>query len=135
MKGHDGFIQAYNAQAAVDAYAQIIVAHRLTNNGLCSPANLEGQIDRKVRGLVAVGRAGKPEGGKKDGRLVQAVRARIRQGGNRSRYRTRKYIIEPVFGHIKQARGFRQFLLRGIDKVKAGWAMICTAHNLAKLTR
>ena len=43
----------------------------------------------------------------------------------------RKYIVEPVFGHIKQARGFRQFLLRGIDKVRGEWAMICTAHNLA----
>jgi hypothetical protein len=49
----------------------------------------------------------------------------------------RKQIVEPVFGQIKQARGFRQFLLRGIDKVKAGWAwaLICTAHNLTKLAR
>jgi hypothetical protein len=38
-----------------------------------------------------------------------------------------------VFGQIKQARGFRQFLLRGVDKVRAEWAMICTAHNLLKL--
>ncbi|WP_148359219.1 transposase, partial [Acidocella aminolytica] len=72
--------------------------------------------------------------GKKGGKLVQAMRARLRKGGHRSRYRIRKYTVEPVFGHIKQARAFRQFLLRGIDKVKAEWAMICTAHNLAKLT-
>ena len=164
MKGRDGFIQAYNAQAAVDADAQIIVAHRLTNNGsdqdallalldavaettgempnevsadngFCSEANLEGLINRKVRGYVAAGRASKPGDGTKGGKLVQAMRARLRQGGYRSRYRLRKYTVEPVFGHIKQARGFRQFLLRGIDKVKAEWAMICTAHNLAKLTR
>jgi hypothetical protein len=44
-------------------------------------------------------------------------------------------VVEPVFGQIKQARGFRQFLLRGIDNVKAEWALICTAHNLAKLAR
>jgi len=68
------------------------------------------------------------------GKLVQAMRARIRQGGHRSRYRLRKYTVEPVFGHIKQARSFRQFLLRGIDKVRGEWAMICIAHNLAKLT-
>src|ERR1700710_3040577 len=164
MKGRDGFVQAYNAQAAVDADAQIIVAHRLTNNGsdqdtllplldaiaettgempnevsadngFCSEANLEGLIDRKVRGYVAAGRASKPGDGNKGGKMVQAMRARLRQGGYRSRYRLRKYTVEPVFGHIKQARGFRQFLLRGIDKVKAEWAMICTAHNLAKLTR
>jgi len=163
MKGPDGFVQAYNAQAAVDADAQIIVAHRLTNNGsdqdallplldaveantgevpnevsadngFCSEANLEGLNARTVRGYVAAGRASKPGGGKKGGKLVQAMRARLRQGGYRSRYRMRKYTVEPVFGHIKQARGFRQFLFRGIDKVKAEWALICTAHNLAKLT-
>lgn len=38
-----------------------------------------------------------------------------------------------MFGQIKQARGFRQFLLRGIAKVKVEWALICTAHNLTKL--
>ncbi|MGI4958976.1 MAG: IS1182 family transposase [Janthinobacterium lividum] len=163
MKGPHGFMQAYNAQAAVDADKQIIVAHRLTNNGsdqdallalldavkqntgempdevsadngFCSEANLEGLIIRKVRGYVAAGRASKPAGGKKGGKLVQAMRARLRQGGYRSRYRIRKYTVEPVFGHIKQARSFRQFLLRGIDKVQSEWAMICTAHNLAKLT-
>src|SRR5712671_3821098 len=48
-------------------------------------------------------------------------------------YRLRKQVVEPVFGQIKQARGFRQFLLRGVDKVRAEWAMICTAHNLLKL--
>jgi transposase len=163
MKGRDGFIQAYNAQATVDADAQIIVAHRLTNNGsdqdallplldaveantgempnevsadngFCSEANLEGLNARTVRGYVAAGRASKPGGGNKGGKLVQAMRARLRKGGYQSRYRIRKYTVEPVFGHIKQARGFRQFLLRGIDKVKGEWAMICTAHNLAKLT-
>jgi hypothetical protein len=41
--------------------------------------------------------------------------------------------VEPVFGQIKQARGFRQVLLRGIEKVSAGRALICTAHNLTKL--
>jgi hypothetical protein len=41
--------------------------------------------------------------------------------------------VEPVFGQIKQARGFRQFLLRGVRKVRAEWAMICTTHNLLKL--
>ena len=50
-----------------------------------------------------------------------------------ARYRLRKQVVEPVFGQIKQARGFRQFLLRGIEKVTAEWAMICTAHNLTKL--
>jgi len=41
--------------------------------------------------------------------------------------------IEPVFGQIKHARGFRQFLLRGLDQVRHEWALVCIAHNLNKL--
>ncbi len=40
-----------------------------------------------------------------------------------------------MFGQIKHAGGFRQFLLRGLDKVRGEWAMVCTAHNLTKLAR
>jgi len=53
----------------------------------------------------------------------------------RTIYAQRKTIVEPVFGQIKQARGFRQFLLRGITKVKGEWSLICTTHNLLKLWR
>jgi hypothetical protein len=47
----------------------------------------------------------------------------------------RKCLPEPVFGVIKQARGFRQFLLRGLEKAQGEWAMVCTAHNLRKLAQ
>ena len=47
-------------------------------------------------------------------------------------YATRKSIVEPVFGQIKQVRGFRQFLLRGLEKVGGEWALICVTHNLLK---
>jgi hypothetical protein len=43
--------------------------------------------------------------------------------------------LAPVFGQIKQARGFRQFLLRGIDKVSSEWALLCTVHNILKLAK
>ena len=43
--------------------------------------------------------------------------------------------VEPVFGQIKQGRGFRQFLLRGLEKVQGEWSLICTRHNLLKLFR
>ena len=43
--------------------------------------------------------------------------------------------VEPVFGQIKQCRGFRQFLLRGLEKVNGEWSLICTGHNLLKLFR
>lgn len=41
--------------------------------------------------------------------------------------------VEPVFGQIKQGRGLRQFLLRGLEKVNGEWSLICTGHNLLKL--
>ena len=50
-------------------------------------------------------------------------------------YATRKTIVEPVFGQIKQARGFRQFLLRGLVKVRGEWALVCLTHNILKLHR
>jgi hypothetical protein len=61
------------------------------------------------------------------------MREKIKAGGHSSPYRLRKQLPEPVFGQIKQARGFRQFLMRGFEKVRAEWAIVCTAHNLLKL--
>lgn len=51
----------------------------------------------------------------------------------KARYAKRKQIVEPVFGQIKQARGFRQFLLRGLKKVKGEWTLLCLTHNLLKI--
>ncbi|CAO4177857.1 Transposase DDE domain-containing protein [Methylorubrum extorquens] len=67
--------------------------------------------------------------------LMSAMAARLKRAGHRSRYRLRKRVVEPVFGRIKQARGFRQFLMRGLDQVRGEWAMICTVHNLLKLAQ
>ena len=162
----DGYIQGYNAQAAVDGAAQIIVAHALTPSmsdqdqlvplvdaaknhlggrpkevsadaGYCSEPNLTALAARGIRAYLATGRAKHPAEGKRHltGPLTQAMRNKLKRAGRRSRYRLRKQIVEPVFGQIKQARGFRQFLLRGLEKVKAEWALICTAHNLTKLAR
>jgi transposase len=50
-------------------------------------------------------------------------------------YAMRKAIVEPVFGQIKQARGFRQFLLRGLERVQGEWSLVCTTHNILKLYR
>ena len=54
---------------------------------------------------------------------------------SRSMYAKRKGIVEPVFGQIKYARGFRQFLLRGLENVAQEWKLICATHNLLKLFR
>jgi len=44
----------------------------------------------------------------------------------------RKQVVESVFGQIKQARGFRQFLLRGLSQVADEWSFVCSAHNVLK---
>jgi transposase len=162
----DGYIQGYNAQAAVDGEAQIIVAHGLTtsmsdcpqlvplvdaieanlgrkpheasaDSGYLSEANLAALGERDIEPYIATGRAKHPADSKRQigGPLTQAMRDKLKREGWRSPYRLRKQIVEPVFGQIKQARGFRQFLLRGVEAVKAEWAMICTAHNLTKLAK
>ena len=105
--------------------------------GYCSEANLAALAERAIGAYIATGRAKRPAQGKRKlaGPLTKAMRGKLKRAGWRSRYRFRKQIVEPVFGQIKQARGFRQFLLRGIEKVSAEWALICTAHNLTKLAR
>ena len=185
MKSKDGFVQAYNAQAAVDSEAQIIVAQDVTQSGVdsgqlfpmtdaieanlgrkpeqlsadagyCSETNLEGLENRKIDGYVATGRArdavvdkdkeqDKGEVTAKSAEAtaapaptptrVEAMRAKIKAGGHTSPYRFRKILPEPVFGQIKQARGFRQFLCRGFEKVRGEWAIVCTVHNLLKLAQ
>lgn len=159
MKSGKGFLQGYNAQAAVDAHCQIIVAQGLTNNGsdmhqmipllkqitsnlrrqakevsadsgYCSELNLKALQRHHIRAYVSTRLHRKH---RKVGRWVQRMRQRIAQGARRSRYRLRKQIVEPVFGQIKHGRGFRQFLLRGVHQVAGEWSLLCTAHNLLKL--
>ncbi len=67
--------------------------------------------------------------------LVSRMREAIRTGVGQALYRTRKTIVEPVIGHLKQQRGFRRFALRGLRKVQAEWKLICLTHNLLKLYR
>jgi transposase len=167
LKARDGFMQGYNCQAAVDATAQIIVAHEVVaeqndapllvamvdeirsnlgrhaseisaDTGYCSEANLAALRKRRVRGYIATRRQRRgpaPQRHRQDlqGPLTRAMRARIDRGSFRSRYRLRKQVVEPVFGQIKAGRGFTRFSLRGIKRVRAEWALICTTHNLLKL--
>lgn len=168
LKTADGFIQGYNAQAAVDAEAQVIVAHGLgtapgdqaamapmvaaiaantgrrprelsADAGYCSEANLALLAERGITAYVATGRQkhgsaaavaasrAPPQG------RVAAMAAKLKRAGRRSRYRLRKQVVEPVFGQIKAARGFRKLSLRGLDLARGEWALVCTVHNLLKL--
>jgi transposase len=110
--------------------------------GFCNEDNLAALAARAIAGYLMPGRArhGRPgDTGRRriapGSRMARMARmdAKLRRAGRRSRYRLRKQIVEPVFGQIKAARGFRQLLLRGFDKVSHEWALICTVHNLTKL--
>ena len=63
------------------------------------------------------------------------MRRKLQTRRGRQRYALRMQTVEPAFGQIKQGRGFRQFLLRGLEKVNGEWSLICTGHNLLKLFR
>ena len=63
------------------------------------------------------------------------MRRKLQTNRGRQRYALRMETVEPVFGQIKQGRGFRQFLLRGLEKVNGEWSLICTGRNLLKLFR
>ena len=65
--------------------------------------------------------------------VSQLMERKLRTKRGQEFYKKRKTIVEPVFGQIKEAMGFRQFLLRGLDKVKAEWDLVCLCHNLKKL--
>ncbi len=65
--------------------------------------------------------------------IADRMRRKLRTKKGRQCYGLRKELSEPVFGQIKQGRGFRQFLLRGIEKVSHEWQLICTGHNVLKL--
>jgi transposase len=168
QKTRDGFIQGYNAQAAVDHANQVIVACDVgassadnpqlvpmvdqimantgavpnelsADAGYIAEANLAALEGLGIDAYIAPGRQ---RHGKAAPSAAQPVTpqtrvgrmaAKLRDGAWGSPYHLRKITVEPVFGQIKQARGFRQFLMRGLANVQAEWAMVCTAHNLCKL--
>ena len=177
MKGADGFVQGYNAQAAVEPDLQLIVGQTVTqatndkeqlmpmvevierqsgqrpeeilaDSGYCSEKNLEAlesarQPERRMEGYIATERQKHdeyreacPKGPLPTGATrVDRMRRKLKTKAGKAVYAARKAIVEPVFGQIKHARGFRQFLLRGIDKVRGEWSLVCLTHNILKCYR
>jgi len=172
LDGDKAFIQGYNAQAAVEASSQVIVAAAVSNLGVdkkhvtplveeivavngeapaevsadagfFSSNNVEWLRERGIDAYISPDkqkhndqREGAPRGRiPKNLSVIDRMRRKLKTKPGRQKYRLRKQTVEPVFGQIKQARGFRQFLLRGLKKVKGEWSLICTAHNILKLHR
>jgi transposase len=171
MKGPDGFVQAYNAQVAVDE-RQLIVGHAVTQQtndkkqlmpmittiaqqsgqtpdqlladaGYCSDENLTAIADTRIDAYISTR---KQKHGERPGpcprgplpktaTIVDRMSRKLHTKAGAAVYAARKGIVEPVIGQIKQARGFRQFLLRGFEKVQGEWSLVCTTHNILKLYR
>jgi len=175
MMGADGFVQGYNAQAAVESELGLIVGQEVTDaandkeqlqpmveaieqqsgerpdslladSGYCSENNLEylesaEQPERRIDGYIATGkqkhgehrlpcqRGPLPKGSTRVQRMKRKLQTKI----GKAVYAARKCVVEPVFGQIKQAQGFRQFLLRGMKKVRGEWALVCLTHNILRL--
>jgi transposase len=175
MKGADGFVQGYNAQAAVEPEMGLIVGQLVTqaandkeqlqpmveaieqqcgqrpqailaDSGYCSEENLKylestEQPERKIEGFIGTDRQAHGESRPpckrgplpKGATRVDRMRRKLQTKVGKAVYAARKCVVEPVFGQIKQARGFRQFVLRGIRKVKGEWALVCLTHNILRL--
>lgn len=96
--------------------------------------NLHIPPDRQKHGGMAIPAGDKTE--EAEGLSVaDKMRSKLRTKLGHEVYRFRKAIVEPVFGQIKEARGFRRFSMRGLAKVKAEWTLVCLTHNLLKLFR
>lgn len=171
VDGTGAFVQAYNAQAAVEEGSQIIVATGVSNQppdveylvpvmakvetvvgrrptamtadaGYWSPENAQWCEDQGIDAYISVNRQrhGPPppatESPPSEAESPKAkMAAKLNTKGGREMYRKRKTTPEPVFGQIKEARGFRRFLLRGLESVRCEWDLICATHNLLKLFR
>jgi len=112
----------------------------IADSGYCSDDNLKYLARRRMEGFVATGKQKHGERRKpcqrgplpREASRVERMERKLETKVGAAVYATRKFIVEPVFGQIKQARGFRQFLLRGIEKVRGEWALICMTHNILK---
>jgi transposase len=164
MKTSDGYDQCYNGQIAVDAASQLIVATGLTNcaadNGALLPlidrvqatlggdpavvladAGYKGEASfqtletRQITAYISLGKEGKAAAPNPALEATQRMAARLASPDGKDRYRWRKAIVEPVFGWIKEALGFRRFSLRGEANARGEWNVVCLAVNLKRFHR
>jgi transposase len=115
----------------------------LADAGYCSDENLTAIGDTRIDAYISTR---KQHHGERPGpcprgplpttaTIVDRMSRKLHTKAGAAVYAARKGIVEPVIGQIKQARGFRQFLLRGFAKVQGEWSLVCTTHNILKLYR
>jgi len=115
----------------------------LADAGYCSDANLTAIAATPIDAYISTR---KQKHGERPGpcprgplpktaTLIDRMSRKLHRKVGAAVYARRKAIVEPVIGQIKHARGFRQFLLRGFEKVQGEWSLVCTTHNILKLYR
>jgi transposase len=113
----------------------------LADAGYCSDENLKAVANTKIDAYISTRKQkhGERPGPCPRGPLPQTatrvdrMSRKLHTKAGAAVYAARTAIVEPVIGQIKQARGFRQFLLRGLEKVQGEWSLVCTTHNILKL--
>jgi hypothetical protein len=115
----------------------------LADTGYFSAANVEACAAAGIEPLIAMGRQqhhpplaerfGTAPSAPNDPTPVEAMAYRLKTPEGRTLYALRKHTPEPVFGVIKSALGFRQFSLRGLDKVRGEWSLVTMAWNLKRM--
>jgi transposase len=126
------------AQQSGDTPSQL-----LADAGYCSDKNLAAIADTSIEAFISTRkqkhdeRPGPCPRGPlpKTATIIDRMSRKLHTKAGAAVYAARKGIVEPVIGQIKQARGFRQFLLRGFEKVQGEWSLVCTTHNILKLYR
>ena len=119
------------------------VGELLGDNGYFSEGNVNACAAAGIEPVIAMGReAHHPSLAErfaedptppKDPTPVEAMRHRLQTKEGKKRYALRKQTPEPVFGIIKSVLGFRQFLLRGLDKVRGEWSLVTMAWNMKRM--
>ena len=107
----------------------------LADAGYCSEANLAELERRGIRGYVALGREGKQAKAvdPKTCPATHRMKQRLATAAGRARYARRKWLSEAPNGWIKEALGFRRFSLRGLEKVRGEWDLVCLALNIKRI--
>jgi len=111
------------------------------DTGYYSESNIEYAEDKEIDAYIATGKVkhNAPSAKAPCGRMPKDLTAKekmarkLRTKKGRETYSKRKSIVEPVFGQTKGARGFVQFSMRGLEKMRGEWTLVCLTHNLLKL--
>ncbi|MEZ4320716.1 MAG: transposase [Myxococcota bacterium] len=111
----------------------------LADTGYWSEPNAEYLERNGIDGYIATGRESyivdDSSGSDPPETARDWMRAKLKRSEGREQYRARKWMVEPVFGQIKEAMGFRHMTRRGLQAARAEWGFVCTVHNLLKLWR